>query len=319
MRSLRPRRSPGLQAASPAALQPAWPPARTRCRIAGGGSDRAAPRRAAGGAAGAGGSSGEDDALFDRALREAVEIHRRAQELAEQQARSELMQGWAADGGGADRGGGGPGGGGSPEPAPAAPAAVAAFFEEQGLGRAAAERLAARLLEAGAGPPGAATTGGGGGGGVTLERLQAKWLALQRVLPDGDLGDLVSREPGLLSASSGDLVGALVALVSAFPRRNVQGMIQARPGLMLLQDLPERCERTVAKLMSLHPSKDLEVVAGLIEENPELLVRMDYCMDARLLDELPVEIQTMMIPPGDMGIGWLYRHYASKGQQPQQP
>jgi len=39
-------------------------------------------------------------------------------------------------------------------------------------------------------------------------------------------------------------------------------------------------------------------------------------MDAMLLDDLPVELQNWMIPPGDMGIGWLYRHY--KQQQPSQ-
>lgn len=37
--------------------------------------------------------------------------------------------------------------------------------------------------------------------------------------------------------------------------------------------------------------------AGLIEENPELLVRMDYYLDARLLDELPVEIQNVSQDP----------------------
>lgn len=42
-------------------------------------------------------------------------------------------------------------------------------------------------------------------------------------------------EPGLLAASSSELVGAMVTLVAAFPARDVQAMVQARPGLLLLQ------------------------------------------------------------------------------------
>lgn len=37
-------------------------------------------------------------------------------------------------------------------------------------------------------------------------------------------------------------------------------------------------------------------------ENPELLFRMDYYMDAMLIDYLPIEIQNMMVLTGQ-GIG----------------
>lgn len=119
------------------------------------------------------------------------------------------------------------------------------------------------------------------------------------------------------------------------------------------QDLPERCERVVWKLLQLHPSEDRRIVAGarqgrphqslsdpmpgasiaacsgasehdwrclelplpaslapsrplgdpavsppsnptgLIRENPSLLVRMDYYLEARSLDDLPIEIQNV--------------------------
>jgi hypothetical protein len=42
------------------------------------------------------------------------------------------------------------------------------------------------------------------------------------------------REPRLLAATSGELVASMVALVAAFPARNVQLMVEARPGLLLM-------------------------------------------------------------------------------------
>lgn len=40
----------------------------------------------------------------------------------------------------------------------------------------------------------------------------------------------------------------------------------------------------------------------IVAENPELLFRMDYYMDAMLIDYLPIEIQNMMVLTGQ-GIG----------------
>ena len=102
--------------------------------------------------------------------------HTHTQDLAEQQARAELTQGWLADTGSA------PGGGAD---APAPPEAAAAFLLEQGLNRAA--RLAGVL----AGPEGRGGGSGSGGGALSLAQLQAKWMGLQRVLPGADLGDMV--------------------------------------------------------------------------------------------------------------------------------
>ena len=61
----------------------------------------------------------------------------------------------------------------------------------------------------------------------------------------------MSREPQLLSASSGELVAALVALVEAFPSRDVLAMVQGRPGLLLMQASgapPARAGRAHARL-----------------------------------------------------------------------
>jgi len=56
----------------------------------------------------------------------------------------------------------------------------------------------------------------------------------------------------------------MVALVGAFPSRDVQTMVEGRPSLLLMSagDLKARCERVVGKLMQLHPSKDEDVIAG---------------------------------------------------------
>jgi hypothetical protein len=55
----------------------------------------------------------------------------------------------------------------------------------------------------------------------------------------------------------------------------------------------------------------MPVVLGIVEENPELLFRMDYYLKALLLDELPIEIQNMMAMAGK-GLGFLYRYYGAK-------
>lgn len=49
---------------------------------------------------------------------------------------------------------------------------------------------------------------------------------------------------------------------------------------------------------------------GIIQENPELLLRMGYYLgdNVRLLDDLPVEIQSMMVQ-GHSGLGYLYRYW----------
>ena len=155
--------------------------------------------------------------------------------MAQEQARAELMASVAAGGWSTNSGGGGGGSGTAGQDAPAAsPEALAAFLTEQGLGRRDAERLAERLA-AGAGGDSSSSSSGGGGSGMSLERLQAKWAALQRVLPEMDVAAIAAREPALLAADSGALVGRLVALVAALPGRSVRAIVEARPGLLLLE------------------------------------------------------------------------------------
>jgi hypothetical protein len=52
-----------------------------------------------------------------------------------------------------------------------------------------------------------------------------------------------------------------------------------------------------------------------VDENPELLLRMPYYLDALLLDDLPIEIQNMMVL-GDHGLGYLYRYWNNRLTEP---
>ncbi|KAI8470030.1 MAG: hypothetical protein J3K34DRAFT_267661 [Monoraphidium minutum] len=302
-----------------------WQRCSSCCRAARGGdagdAGGAPPPGASGGDPGAAaGDAG--DALLARALDEAVNLAKRAQALAQDQARAELQQGWLAAGGG-----GGSDGesaqGGRPEP-------LLAFLEEQGLSRRQAEAVLAALPPAAggaasAGPrPGSGAAGGAGGGAssepaaLSRAQLEARWHLLQRVLAGADVPAMVASEPTLLAARPNALVGALVALVAAFPAADVADLVQRRPGLLLLEDLGERCERVIAKLLQLHPSESRGIVSALITEYPSLLVRMDYYADARSLDDLPIEMQNWMVPGGQAGIAWLYRYWGQKKRQRQQ-
>ncbi|GBF96572.1 hypothetical protein Rsub_09155 [Raphidocelis subcapitata] len=242
---------------------------------------------------------GFDDDVTAAALEEAVRLVRAAQALAAQQVRAELLQSRLADS--AD----------GPDAAASA-AAAAAFLAEQGL----SARDAGAAIEAlsSGGDEGGGGGGGGGAGGSPPSRawLEAKFLSLGRLLPGADLASMVSKRPLLLRASSSQVVGALVALAAALPAADAVAVAEKRPGLLLLPDLAERCERAVSRLLRLHPSRRRRVVAWLVAEYPELIERMDYYPDATTLDDLPIEIQNMMLPGGQATIDWLYRYWAER-------
>jgi hypothetical protein len=72
-------------------------------------------------------------------------------------------------------------------------------------------------------------------------------------------------------------------------------LILKQPRLLWAEDLRGRVVRVFDHLQALHPSGDVSVVREIIMDNPELLFRMDYYGHVTLLDELPIEIQNMMI------------------------
>eukprot|EP00775_Hariotina_reticulata_P006197 gene6197-6433_t len=246
------------------------------------------------------------DARTRRALHEAAEILAEAQELAQQQTIQELRSSWQADSLNSP----------TVTAGQATEAALAACFVEFGLSNAAA----GTLLHAIKSDPQLSSSH------LSTELLSQKLSSLQRVLPDAEVAALVAAEPLLLLASSNQLVSNLVSLVNALPGRDVISMVVRRPKLLLVNDMPDRLVRITNKLVSLHPSHSHHVIAGkgILEENPELLLRMDYYLsdNIRLIDELPIEIQNMMVLGDESGVGFLYRYWRDKQaeqRQQQQP
>ncbi len=172
------------------------------------------------------------------------------------------------------------------------------FWIEQGLKSNEAQRLVKELQEAGM-------------QNMSLGQLAAKMQRLERILPDVDVAALVYKDCRLLSTPSSLMVENMVTLIG-LGFKDVISMIRKQPGLLAMEALTERCEQVLDKMMSIHPSKSKKVVADIVEENPSLLYRMQYYMDASL-EELPIEIQNMMVI-ADHGIGFLYRYYQGKQQ-----
>lgn len=220
------------------------------------------------------------------ALREALELFNQSRELATLQTRAELINAFVADG--------------EAEVAridgnPAAlRRAIAGYLVELGLTQTASEKLAKDLQEAGK--------------VASLEQLAARVSRLQRVLPEADIGAMVAKDSAILDVDSRLAIRNMVVLVEAFPGKDLVSILSRQPRLLYCADLPERRDRVFAHLVKLHPSKDPRVIGAVVAEHPELLYRMDYYKHARMIDELPIELQNMFVV-ADQGIGFLHRYY----------
>lgn len=66
-------------------------------------------------------------------------------------------------------------------------------------------------------------------------------------------------------------------------------------------------------LLPVVPLPPCQTTTGLIEENPELLLRMPYYLhdDIRLLDDLPIELQNMFVL-GGKGLGYLHKYWNNR-------
>lgn len=184
-------------------------------------------------------------------------------------------------------------------------AALQAFWCEQGL----SQRQAVQLMKEVAADPQLAASC------CSTQVLSQKLSSLGRVLPGVDVVGLVARTPQLLLVPSSAAVRILVDLVNALPGCDVVDMVSRQPRLLLQEPegLPGRLQAVIAKLTALHPSHMENVVAGIIGEYPELLLRMPYYLgpDVRLLDDLPIEIQNMMVL-GGQGVGHLHRWWNNR-------
>jgi hypothetical protein len=225
------------------------------------------------------------DYMLNAALSEALDLFKQAGKISELQVKAELEQAFSSEEVSSTN-----------VDISVSPEALLSFWVEQGLSNAAAARLLDELRATGR--------------SYTMNQLSSKMQRWQRVLPDADIGSLTAKDPHLLDADVNTALINMIALVEAFPGKDIMPVLAKQPKLMWTDDLRPRIRRTADHLLRLHPSKDSSVVTEIIFDNPELLFRMDYYPSATMIDELPIEIQNMMIL-ADQGIGYLYRYYSN--------
>ncbi|KAG1666230.1 hypothetical protein FOA52_011530 [Chlamydomonas sp. UWO 241] len=152
---------------------------------------------------------------------------------------------------------------------------------------------------------------------LSTNQMSAKLSRLRRILPGVDVVALVAADPRVLSCSIEGALLNMIALVEGLPGKDVVSLVSSRPRLLWLDDVRGRLAKSVGKLMSVHPSGDARVVTDIIADNPGLLWRIpDYYMEARLIDEFPIEIQNMMVL-SDAGIGFLHKYWKQQRKEQQ--
>jgi len=144
-------------------------------------------------------------------------------------------------------------------------------------------------------------------------------VALVAAFPGADAGQMVLRCPQLVltafqAASEASASAAFEAAASAADGGAARSSV---PACELGGDdgaaaaaayLSSRVAEAMRTLVRLHPSGDYSVVAAAVEHEPAVLLRMRRHGGARLLDELPLEVQTAFVE-ADRGIGWLHKHW----------
>lgn len=237
-----------------------------------------------------------DDQDLTSALQEALELFDSASKLSSLQVKAEMEQLFASETTSSSHDEG------EPSPASSAtstPELMLHFWVEQGLSQQAASRLLDELTAKGK--------------TYTTNQCAAKVQRWQRVLPDCDIAEMAVKDSGLLDADISKALLNMICLVEAFPGRDLVQLVVRQPRLLWAEDLRGRVQRVFDHLMALHPSKDIAVIREIVNDNPELIYRMDYYTKATMLDELPIEIQNMMMGShADQGIGFMVRYYNNR-------
>ena len=116
---------------------------------------------------------------------------------------------------------------------------------------------------------------------------------LRRLLPDIDVCAVFERDPDAvrleLAAASKRVLELQDVLCSSDMCRDVTGLVERHPTLLLVDDIHAHIERAVAKLASLEPRCNARAV---VDEFPELIYRIhayDY------VESLPISIQNMLL------------------------
>lgn len=133
-------------------------------------------------------------------------------------------------------------------------------------------------------------------------------------MPGADIASLAATDSRFLDCDPSRAINNVVTIIACLPGVEPLSVIAAHVPILWATDLQDRILRVARRLVDLHPSHDMKVVCEILAETPGLLWRLDYYPHARLLDELPMEVQNAMVL-GDSGLGFLYRHYASKSDK----
>jgi hypothetical protein len=125
---------------------------------------------------------------------------------------------------------------------------------------------------------------------VTISRAGDR---LRKLLPDVDVCAIFERDARAVRlefvAASKRVLELQDVLCSSDMCRDVTGLIERHPQLLLVDDIHAHVERAVAKLASLEPRCDARAV---VQEFPELIYRIhayDY------VESLPISIQNMLL------------------------
>jgi hypothetical protein len=157
-------------------------------------------------------------------------------------------------------------------------------------------------------------------------------VALAAAFPGRDAGQLILRCPRLVlqtaealaeaaeadasggsssssSSSSSSGAAAAAAAAASLASPSPRSASAAPSGAAAAAALSARVRAAMATLVRLHPSHDYDVVASAVAQEPGVLLRVGgRYASARLLDELPLEVQTAFVE-ADRGIGWLHKHW----------
>lgn len=145
---------------------------------------------------------------------------------------------------------------------------------------------------------------------------------LRRLLPDIDVCAVFERDPGVLRlefiSASKRVLELQDVLCSSDMCRDVTGLIERHPTLLLVDDIEAHIERAVEKLAALEPRCDARAV---VQEFPELIYRIhsyDY------VESLPISIQNMLLDSAsedearleDYERAWNEREAADRDEDP---
>lgn len=222
------------------------------------------------------------------ALQEAAELLAEAEEMAQAQVMQELLESYVVEKSEVNL-----------DPSLLEP--LSSYWLEQGFSREHSKQIAQDIFE-------------NCSRYSNVEVLSSQMQRLRRVIPF-EVEKLVAKDVKLLQATPSQIAEHFVELVTAFEGQNLEEIVGKQPRLLYCDNLTARVQKAAAKLLAVHPSHDMREINLLLVEYPELVFRMEYYMHVRTVDELPIEIQNMMIVTGQ-GLSALHRMYQKPTSYP---